>query len=74
MSNIKRGRGRPLSPVTVSLGNLKVGEDVIVKSKSEAYAHILVYRARKRFDRAFVCTKVKSGVFKVIRERKARAA
>ncbi len=64
MSNIKRGRGRPLSPVTVSLWKLKVGEDVIVKSKSESYAHVLVWRARKRFDREFVCTKVKRGVFK----------
>jgi hypothetical protein len=73
MSNAKRGRGRPLSPVTVSLGKLKVGEYVIVKSKSEAYAHILVYRARKRFDRAFVCSKVQRCVFKVIRERKRAA-
>ena len=73
MSNIKRGRGRPLSPVTVSLGNLKVGEEIVLKNVGERYAHITVYRARKRFDRAFVCTKVKRGVFKVIRERKRAA-
>jgi hypothetical protein len=74
MSNIKRGRGRPLSPVTVSLGKLKVGEELVLKATSEPVVRATVYRAAKRFDRAFVCTKVKTFVFKIIRQRKARAA
>jgi hypothetical protein len=73
MSNAKRGRGRPLSPVTVELGKLKVGEELYIEGYSEPLTRLYVTRARKRFARTFVCQKVSRGVFKVIRERKRAA-